>query len=42
VPVGQHGQLPVVPHLEQLLGAAVHEPDDRLGPGDHVTVQRQP
>ena len=34
VPVGQHDDLPVVAHLEQLLGAAVHVADDRLA-GDH-------
>ena len=31
VPVGQHGDLPVVADLEQLLGAAVQEADPRLG-----------
>ena len=31
VPVGQHDDLPVVAHLEQLLRAAVHVADDRLG-----------
>ena len=31
VAVGEHGDLAVVAHLEQLLGATVHVADDRLG-----------
>jgi hypothetical protein len=38
VPVGQHHQLPVVADLEQLLGAAVQEADDRLGGGDPAVL----
>ena len=41
VPVGQHDDLPVVAHLEQLLRAPVHVTDDRLA-GDHpLAVEHQ-
>ena len=39
VPVGQHDDLPVVADLEQLLGAAVHVADDRLGRDDPLAVE---
>ena len=42
VPVGQHDDLPVVADLEQLLGAAVHVADDRLGRDDALAVEHQP
>ena len=42
VAVGQHDDLPVVPGLEQLLRAAVHVADDRLGVLDPLAVQHQP
>ena len=42
VPVGQHDDLPVVAHLEQLLRAAVHVADDRLGADDALAVDHDP
>ena len=42
VPVGQHDDLPVVAHLEQLLGAAVHVADDRLRGHDALAVEHEP
>ena len=42
VPVGQHDDLPVVAHLEELLGAAVHVADDRLGGQDALAVEGEP
>jgi hypothetical protein len=41
VPVGEHEDLPVVAHLEQLLGAAVHVADDGLGLDDPLAVEPQ-
>jgi hypothetical protein len=41
VAVGQCHDLPVVAHLEQLLGAAVHVAHDRLGADDALTVHDQ-
>jgi hypothetical protein len=41
VPVGQHDDLAVVAHLEQLFRAPVHVSDDRLA-GDHpLAVEHQ-
>ena len=42
VPVGQHDDLAVVADLEQLLGAAVHVADDRLGRHDPLAVDDDP
>ena len=42
VPVRQHGDLPVVAHLEELLGAPVHVADDRFGRDDPLTVEHHP
>jgi hypothetical protein len=42
VPVRQHDDLPVVAHLEQLLRAPVHVPDDRLGGLHPLPVEGQP
>jgi hypothetical protein len=39
VPVGEHDDLPVVARLEELLGAAVHVPDDRLAAHHLLAVQ---
>ena len=41
VAVGQHHDLPVVARLEELLRAAVHIADDRLGLPDHLAVEHQ-
>ena len=41
VPVGQHDDLAVVADLEELLGAAVHVADDRLGRDDPLAVDDQ-
>jgi hypothetical protein len=41
VPVGQHDDLPVVAHLEQLLGPAVHVADDRLAGHHPFAVEGQ-
>ena len=42
VPVGEHQDLPIVADLEELLRAAVHGPDDDLGPGGHAILGPQP
>ncbi len=42
MPVGQHEDLAVVAHLEELLGAAVHVADDRLGADDPLAVDDDP
>ena len=42
VAVGQHDDLAVVAHLEELLDAAVHVADDRLAGHDALAVERQP
>ena len=42
VAVGEHDDLPVVARLEELLGAAVHVADDRLGVLDALTVEDEP
>jgi hypothetical protein len=42
VPVGQHDDLPVVTHLEQLLRSPVHVPDDRLAADHPLAVDHQP
>ena len=42
VPVGQDEDLAVVADLEELLGAAVHVADDRLGPQDALAVEDDP
>ena len=42
VPVGQHDDLAVVADLEELLGAAVHVADDRLGLQDALAVEDEP
>ena len=42
VPVGQHEDLAVVAHLEELLGAAVHVADDRLGAEHPLAVEVEP
>ena len=41
VAVGQNHDLTVVAHLEELLGAAVHVSNDRLGADDALTVDHQ-
>ena len=42
MPVGEHDDLAVVAHLEQLLDAAVHVADDGLAGDDPFAVERQP
>lgn len=39
VPVREHEDLAVIAGLEELLGAAMQEPDSGIGPGDDVVLQ---